>query len=70
MSYRFESRPNLTVKIGGKEITFDAQTDGDLQEAKDWHFNNGFKKYLGSSMVYYANGVENKCSEMHHFFNR
>ena len=68
--FGYGHRPRLTVKLKGKEIEFDAQTGGDLQKAKDWHFQHGFKKYLGSNKVYYADGVKNTNDEIHHFFNR
>lgn len=61
--------PNVDRKcqIKGQQLHYDACATNSLKEAKIFYSNFD---YIGSSYVYFINGVKNKSDKRHHFFTR
>lgn len=62
------SGTKTTALLNGEIVRFDAQSTGDLFEAKKYYA--GHFKYIGSTETVYYNGEKDNDGKMHHIFIR
>ena len=60
-------RPVVEVEIDGKRVPYNGCSQDSLEDAKAFYSKMGWE-YIGSSHVYYTDGVRNETKDLHHFF--